>query len=525
MKKLMIWLGLVLLMPLLWGQSTDLYLVYFEKKSAPSPEAGYLSLAAQQRRVRQGLPACDWYDLPVDLRYVAQVAPRVDSLRYVLRWFNAVSVTATPEQAQGLRHLPGVCHVEKLGRTESTLAAGPALAAPTRNFDTLLAMQRNLMELDTLLHRRLSGRGVRIAIFDAGFKGADTHPALALSQVQATRDFYGGDSSVYHHAWHGTEVMSCIAGYYEDRQLGAAPDAEFLLARVEHKWWEPQREEDHWMAAAEWAEKEGADLIHSSLGFLKRGYAYGPGGRSLSPVSQAARIATEKGVLVINSMGNQGLEQPAAIGAPAEVPEVLSVGGSLPMLRERIPFSTPGPNVAGFTKPDVAAPGFVLGPKRKGAYTELAGTSYAAPLITGVAACLLQAEPGLNPADLHARLREAGHFYPYYDYELGYGVVQASRLFSDSESPARSTFRLALRSDSVILAFDSLTMVQDSVSHPYGRMLYYQLMDEQGRILAAQAVRIPNQARYYYFLRRRDVRGWIRVWFEGYLFEKLVEEK
>ena len=93
--------------------------------------------------------------------------------------------------------------------------------------------------------------------------------------TSSQRNFYSPRSStVYHHSDHGTQVMSCIAGYYEDRPIGAGPDVEFLLARIEHKWWEPSREEDHWLAAAEWADKLGANLINASLTYVKEEYGF-----------------------------------------------------------------------------------------------------------------------------------------------------------------------------------------------------------------------------------------------------------
>ncbi len=509
----------------LWAQGPAGYLVHFDRKPETHFDpASYLSPAALARRARQGLPPADWYDRPVNPRYVAAVARQADSLRHVLRWFNAVSVAATPAQLARIARLPFVQATEPLGGAPVCLAAA---APPPEGYDTLLAMQRQILELDTLLAAGLSGRGVRVAVLDAGFREADTHPALAgvrrAGQVVATRDFYGDDDEVYHHSRHGTEVMSCIAGYYQDRQLGAAPDVEFLLARVEHSLFERPREEDHWLAAAEWADRLGANLINSSLGYTQKRYTYQDlDGRS-TLVSRAARIATQKGILVINSAGNEGDSQWRYLGAPADVPEVLTVGGSFPMLPQRIPFSSLGPNAAGQPKPDVAAPGYVLSAWKRGRYRENAGTSFAAPLITGMAACALQRFPYLKPAQLHLLLRRSGHLYPYYDYELGHGLVQGSRLLADTLRLAPPTFRVGLQADSVILAIDTTQTFADSARFPHGRVLYFHLENEQGQLETSQSVRLPNDARYYYFRRRREAEGLLRIWFEGYLFETRIE--
>ncbi|MEZ4848639.1 MAG: S8 family serine peptidase [Bacteroidia bacterium] len=80
----------------------------------------------------------------------------------------------------------------------------------------------------------IHGKGIRIAVLDAGFKDADKHPALdhirKAKRIIATRDFYDGDENVYHHSLHGMQVMSCIGGKYQGRDLGCAPEAGVLLA-------------------------------------------------------------------------------------------------------------------------------------------------------------------------------------------------------------------------------------------------------------------------------------------------------
>lgn len=530
MRLVFLLISLGLCWPDSHGQDPELYMVFFDEKPAEvfDPFA-YLDPRAIERRAAQGLPICDWYDLPLNESYVSSISGRVDSLRYSLRWFNAVSVAATSAQIKDIQKLPFVREVHPLGGPQTALAEGSTPLLADRNLDTLLSMQRDLMHLDTLLHMGLTGRGVRVAVFDAGFQEADVHPSLQptflANKVIATKNFYSPRAStVYHHSRHGTQVMSCIAGYYEDRQIGAAPDVEFLLARVEHKWWEFSREEDHWLAAAEWADRMGASLINASLTYVRDNYGYvGATGR-MPLVSKAAKIATEKGMLVINSMGNDGLDRYPHIGAPAEVAEVLSVGGSLPMLREKIPFSTPGPNPDGLVKPDISAPGFVVGADKYERYSELAGTSFAAPMVTGVAACLLQQDPTLSPSELHSRLRQGGHYFPYYDYDLGYGVLDIGKLLEKSGNPDGVEYEVYFRSDSVILAFDSRAMVADSMAHPYGRMLYFHLAKEDGLVLSSQAVRIPNSAQYYYFRRRLKQKGYLRIWFEGTYREIWLEE-
>jgi hypothetical protein len=54
------------------------------------------------------------------------------------------------------------------------------------------------------------------------------------------------------------------------------------------------------------------------------------------------------------------------------------------------------------------------------------GTSFAAPLVSGFAACVMQLRPELNNMEVFCEMEKSGHLYPYYDYAHGFGVPQAS---------------------------------------------------------------------------------------------------
>jgi len=511
--------------------TTGCFLVSFTDKEAQNFDpTTYFHPQALERRKNLGLPLYDERDLPLNERYVEAVAHVVDSLRYRLRWFNAVSVQASPAQLLQLSQLPFVDSIRPLGhyvhaRPASTNKARPSLANP--KLDTLLSLSRGLMQLDSLEAHGLWGRGIRIAIFDAGFKEADTHPALAYARskghILQTRNFYQPGASVYAHSTHGTEVMSCIAGMMEGRQLGCAKEAEFLLARTEHEKKELPAEEDHWLAAAQWADQQGAHIINSSITFTHERYTYEDMDGKTSMVSRAAAIATQKGILVVCAMGNEGEKAWKYMGAPADAPEVLSVGGSMPMLPMHIKFASIGPNSAGKLKPDVAAPAYVVTAWKKGRFDINAGTSFASPLVAGLAACMLQQDSSLRPAALSAGIRSLGHYYPYFDYYLGYGVPQAGKLFRDSLPLPSPTFSVDFRADSVILHFDPQLMARDTLQHPNGRVLYYHLQQPDSSLSACYFDLIPNSTRHYFFLRKTTSSGMLRIWFEGYLYEHELE--
>ncbi|MEL6673872.1 MAG: S8 family serine peptidase [Bacteroidota bacterium] len=500
-----------------------LFLVTFQEKFAHGfePES-YFHPAALERRRQEGLPMADEKDWPVHPAYVEATAARVEQLRYQLRWFNGVSVKATGAQIEAVARLPFVKEIIALGGS-SQIAALPNHFSVSAS-DSFFQQVSNQLHLQALSQRNLSGSGQRIAIFDAGFKTVDTHPAFERLRgrkgIVATRDFYQGDEMVYRHSDHGALVLSVMAGYYQDQPMGAATGADYLLARTEHVKKEQPAEEDHWLAAAEWADQQGADIINTSITFFL-GYTYPEmDGRSLA-VSKAAKIASDKGILVISAMGNEGDKRWKYLASPADVPEVVSVGGSMPNLPLPTSFTAFGPNARGERKPDVAAPALVWGTHKKDQYSEQAGTSFSAPLVAGMAACLMQAFPRMKRGEIAEMLRQAGHFYPYFDYRLGYGVVDARRFFNPGAGRTDYNFQVQYRSDTVLVVFNPEVML-DSAAFPYGRYLYFQMGDQEGRIQLAEVTRLQHRTQAYFFMRNPKSEGILRIWFEGQLYEQEV---
>ena len=401
--------------------------------------ARYFAPAAQARRARQHLPPFEASDLPVRADYVARIAAAVDTVTLVSRWFNAVACRATPAQAAALRALPGVARVEAWPRARVALAAhrpagapAPALPRPISANDYLLA-RRQTAHLDgqALRAAGLDGRGLRIAVFDVGFRGLPEHPAfeelVKSRRIVATHDFLKNRDDVFQGGSHGTEVMGCLAGRLPaglggqaGPALGFAPAAEYLLARTEQLGRESYAEEEAWLAAVEWADRNGVDIINSSLAYTEQRYfpEQMDGRRSL--ISRAANMAARKGILVVSAAGNDGDNDWVRIGTPADADSALAVGGLDPETGLHVDFSSFGPTADRRPKPNVAAFGIVLTTTPKG-YERLEGTSFSAPLVAGFAACLWQKKRELTAMQLFQGLEKSGELYPYFDYAHGYG--------------------------------------------------------------------------------------------------------
>jgi serine protease AprX len=440
---------------------TRYWVTLTDKAGVSFRPARYFSPEAQARRVRQHLPAFDYTDLPVRTDYVARLRPLCDTIALVSRWFNAVSCRATPAQAAALRALPFVRNVQAWPATQLEVTAKAASRInPTRTLalprrlpttgepsvidanDYLLARRQTASLGSRALNRaHLDGHGLRIAIFDVGFNAVDRHPAFAElireQRIVATHDFLKNRDDVFRGGSHGTEVLGCLAGRLPGGAgapfLGLAPAASYLLARTEQLSQERYAEEEAWLAAAEWADKNGADLISSSLAYTEQRYFPEQMDGRQSLVARAAELAVRKGMLVVSAAGNDGEDEWVRIGTPADGDSVLAVGGLDPATGLHVAFSSVGPSADRRIKPDVAAFGIVLTAVPSGlGYERLEGTSFSAPLVAGLAACVWQQQRDLTAVQLLNLLRRAGSLYPYYDYAHGYGRPLVERLLSTS---------------------------------------------------------------------------------------------
>jgi len=278
-----------------------------------------------------------------------------------------------------------------------------------------------------------------VAIFDAGFNRANEleylKPLFSENRVLDTHDFISRNSNVYDDDSHGLNVLSIIASNQPGTMIGAAFKANFVLYRTENVLMETPYEEVTWLLAAERADSIGVDVINSSLGYntfegefntSAYNYTYQNLDGKTTIVSRAARIATRKGILVVNSAGNEGNKAWKYITAPADVDSVLSVGATT-LDKSYALFSSVGPNAIGQQKPDVSAvgSGTVFG-NSNGNVTTGNGTSYSAPLIAGLATILWQAFPNLTAQEIIQALKKSGHLAGTPDNLLGFGVPNAA---------------------------------------------------------------------------------------------------
>ncbi|MCF2443062.1 S8 family serine peptidase [Dyadobacter sp. CY345] len=444
---------LLLLSEFSQAQTNPRYLVLFKDKTA-SPYSitrptEFLSAKAIARRNKQNIAVTE-NDFPVNPAYVTAIKQTGATVIYSSRWFNGTLVEASASQLATIQNLAFYKGIEQnhalanLTTPSAGLRIGD-IEATTRTTADLdygrMREQLTLMGAEHLHQEGFQGENMLVAVFDAGFNRANEleylKPLFDENRVLDTHDFISRNSNVYDDDSHGLNVLSIIAANQPGTMIGAAFKANFVLYRTENVFMETPYEEVTWLLAAERADSVGVDVINSSLGYntfegefntSAYNYTYQNMDGKTTIISRAARIATRKGMLVVNSAGNEGNKAWKYISAPADVDSVLSVGATT-LDKSYAAFSSIGPNAIGQQKPDVSAvgSGTVLGNSTgTGNVTTGNGTSYSAPLIAGLATILWQAFPNLTAQEIFQALKKSGHMAANPDNFLGYGVPNAA---------------------------------------------------------------------------------------------------
>lgn len=500
-----------------------------------NPEA-YFDAKALTRRRQLGLPAADEKDKPLNQDYLAQVTRLTDSVTASSRWFNAVACFATPAQVNALQRLAFVVSVVPMPTQPLVLAqtAADDIAELNTKDREILENQTLSLGATAFKAKGLNGKGVRVAVLDAGFKGVDQQEAFAEmrrgKRILKTWDFVKKREYVYDYATHGTMVLSCVGGTLNGQDLGLATGAEFLLARTERMHTERFSEEEYWVQAMEWADKNGADIINSSLGYTNNRYFKEQMDGKTSLVSRAAEIAFEKGMLVVNAAGNDGEGNWKTLGAPADAENVLTVGAIDPDNYLHAGFSSFGPTADKRLKPNVAAFGVVIAAGPKG-LTRTQGTSFASPLVAGFAACLWQTDPKKTNREMLDLVQRAGHLYPYYDYAHGYGVPQIPALLAEKATPVPPTLQLITAGDSVFVEMlpeleKNKPAVLDSTAgkalrYPFQEYFYYHITNPGTNVLHKYYVIEPGAGKRLLGFRAKDREPGttMRFHYKGYTLE------
>jgi type VII secretion-associated serine protease mycosin len=297
------------------------------------------------------------------------------------------------------------------------------LPATSAHADSIRARQWALDAMHTQeAWQTTKGKGVTVAVLDTGVE-AD-HPDL-VGNVLDGKDMVGFGAEPGDRTWarHGTAMAGIIAGHGHgagrgDGVMGIAPEAKILPVRVILEDGDSARaraRSTRGNALAEgirWAADHGADVINLSLGDDSKSAHPEPA------EDEAVQYALQKGVVVVASAGNGG-EKGDHISYPAAYPGVIAAA-AVDRYGTRASFSTRRWYAT------VSAPGVdvvIADPDHK--YYEGWGTSAAAAFVSGAAALVKAAHPGLTPAQIKKLLEDTARNAPAdgRDDSRGYGFV------------------------------------------------------------------------------------------------------
>lgn len=396
----------------------------------------FLSSRAIERRMHQGLKV-DSTDLPVCASYVRRLEELGGKFISASKWNNTVLMQTDDELvADRFKTNSFVVSVRKVWVSSDSVAPHKsdrkkAIDNKWTTSDDVYGVggpQIRMHHGDSLHLAGFRGKGMVIAVIDAGFYNADAMKMLENVKVLGTHDFVNGHSDIFAEHDHGMKVLSCMAANRPYVMVGTAPEASYWLLRSEDNGSEQPAEEDNWAAAIEFADSVGADVVNTSLGYFafdnaRNNYTYRQLDGHTSLMSASASHAADKGILVVCSAGNSGASTWKKITPPGDAENVLTVG-AIDGMGVNATFSSVGNTADNRVKPDVMAVGVhsaVVSGNGGTAYAN--GTSFASPIFCGLATCLWQACPWLSVRGLIDVIHKAGDRNAYPDNIYGYGVT------------------------------------------------------------------------------------------------------
>lgn len=526
MKKSYTLLFLLFAFTVARAQYTRYVVILKDKKGTTgtlSNPSAYLSPKALERRNKQKI-SIDSTDLPVSAAYLDSIraVPNV-TIRNVSKWLNQVLIitsdanaisrinafpfvkTAAPVAAQA-RPMDSLPRMQKFNERLSPLTQQEIISGTSgsNGVNSVLNYgnsynQIHLHEGDYLHDLGFTGKGITIAILDAGFFGYKTNTAMDSVRLQnrilGEWDYVANEASVTEDHPHGLYCFSIIAANKPGQIVGSAPHASFYLLRTEDAATEYPVEEQNWVAAAEFADSVGVDMITSSLGYadfddpsFNHTYAQRDGNTAI--VTRGADLAVKKGIIVTNSAGNSGNAAGDAkyVACPADGDSVFTVGATT-QAGVIASFSSWGPNGVGKQKPDITSvgQGTVLA-NTLGNASSGNGTSFSNPLACGLIACLWQAFPEFTNMEILDAVKKSSSLYPSPDMRYGYGLPNFRKAYEMLAKERESRRVAALLGDQWLKALPVPfhNQFQVILKAPVSKTIQFRVFDAAGHLVDQQ---------------------------------------
>ncbi len=262
--------------------------------------------------------------------------------------------------------------------------------------------------------KKYSGKNITVAVLDTGIV---FHPDFA-DRIIAFKDFVRHRNGPYDDAGHGTHVAGCIGGsglLSGGKYRGIAPDCRLVIGKVLDR--EGGGDTYMMLEALQWIleqrDKLNIRILNISVGFEEQVNLL-----KIRKLLSALEEVWKAGILIVVAAGNKG-PAPGSISPLGMGRNVLTVGchdgdyhgGGVPLCAQ---YSGRGPSALVMKKPDLVAPGTNImatcaAVRKRGvtyeyAYVAKSGTSFAAPLVSGAAALLLEKNPRQTAEEVKRRL-------------------------------------------------------------------------------------------------------------------------
>lgn len=459
----------------------NIFFVSFSDK--PTQAIPALSPRAIEQRAKWKI-TIDELDYPVSAAYLDSLRQYGATICHTSRWMNGATCSMTDEQAAAVASLPFVTGVEatRLDHSNQQSAISKCRSMPATYLLTNHAQdelptdaQLALYNIQPLHKMGYHGQGILITVCDGGFTNANTLSCFRQEQELGHFDFTDDADDFYGYTGtHGSLCLSSISGK-TDKYIGAATAANYYLMRSEEAETESPKEMDNLVAALEKADSLGTNIFSVSLGYAmfdneEWTLTHNALDGKTTRASSAALIAARKGMLVCVAAGNEGNKPWEKLSVPADADSILSIG-AVDVLGVIGSFSSHGPSADGRVKPEVCAVGVsaaLIDANDEIVYRN--GTSFATPLIAGMAATLWSALPDENAMQIRKRIIRSADRYQNPDaLQYGYGIPNAYAAYL-----GRTT------------TIDNITATKRTVKYIVGNTLYIlhdgKTYDTMGRV-------------------------------------------
>lgn len=435
-------------------QAQDKYWVVFTDKgsdnfSIENPHE-FLSINAVQRRQFFDI-SIQVSDLPVSKSYIGQVENLNAQVNKTSKWLNgAFFESSNPNFIQELSALEFVKEVIVFtDNNQKSITSKFKIEAETTDTETTFSdteygkafLQIDMLKGQFLHNLDFKGQNIDIAIMDNGYQNVDSNrffeTARLENRLSSGYNFVGNNTQVFGNGTHGAWVLSTMLTNKTDTFIGTAPLSNYYLFITENEAAEGQQEEINWAMAAEYADSALGVwvVLNTSLGYSNgfndgsENYTYQDMDGNTTIITRAADLAAQKGMLVVNSAGNEGTVAWKHITAPSDGDSVLAIGA---VDMEGLPaaFSSFGPSADGRTKPNVSAlggPAQVIEPD--GRIVNKSGTSFSGPITAGLAACLWQAFPNKSNMEIINAIEQSAHLFYAPEEQYGFGIPNFEKAY------------------------------------------------------------------------------------------------